>query len=77
MKEPHEVSLAELAQEKRANTPLGALTLSDIVKTIFFIAIGFVLTPASAELRWLPPAGLEARPRSKTGPVTNRARIMK
>jgi hypothetical protein len=46
MKEPHEMSLAELAQEKRANTPLGALTLSDIVKTIFFIAIGFVLIRA-------------------------------
>jgi hypothetical protein len=28
------------------NTPLGALTLSDIVKTIFFIAIGFVLIRA-------------------------------
>ena len=46
MKEPHEMSLAELAQEKRANTPLGALTLSDIVKTIFFISIGFMLIRA-------------------------------
>jgi hypothetical protein len=46
MKEPREMSLAEVAQEKRANTPLGALTLSDIVKTIFFISIGFVLIRA-------------------------------
>jgi hypothetical protein len=46
MKEPREMRLAELAQEKRASTPLGALTLSDIVKTIFFILIGFVLIRA-------------------------------
>ena len=46
MEEPHEMNLAELAQEKRANTPLGALTPSDIVKTIFFIAIDFVLIRA-------------------------------